>query len=174
MRQGSPKLAARADVELGEHLAQVIRDGVLADEQPRADLGVREALGGEPRDLGLLRGQIAAGLDGALAGALAGGEQLALGARGERLDPHRGEHLERRTQLFAGVEPAALAPEPFAVEQMAAGVLHTDARAPEALARLAMEAVGLLARGEQPAAAGLGSERPVGAARAGRLREPHE
>src|SRR5207247_11242513 len=47
------KLAARGDVELGEHLAQVVGDGVLADEEPRADRGVREAVARESRDLGL-------------------------------------------------------------------------------------------------------------------------
>ncbi len=80
------ELIARGDAELGEHLAQVVGDGVLADEQPRADLGVREAVAGEPRDLGLLGGEVVPGLDGAFADTLAGGQQLALGALGERLD----------------------------------------------------------------------------------------
>ena len=34
------ELVARADAELGEHLAQVVGDRVLADEQALADLGV--------------------------------------------------------------------------------------------------------------------------------------
>ena len=36
----SVELGARGDVELGEHLAEVVGDGVLADDQPLADLDV--------------------------------------------------------------------------------------------------------------------------------------
>src|SRR4029078_11322717 len=57
--KGAVKLVARADVELGEDLSQVVLDGAAADEQPRADLGVREAVAGEPGDLGLLRCEVA-------------------------------------------------------------------------------------------------------------------
>ena len=102
--QHPSELVARGDVELVEHLAQVVGDGVLADEQPRADVRVREAVAGEPRDLDLLGGQLLAGLDPALADALAGGQQLTLGARGERLGAHAREQLERGAQLVAGVE----------------------------------------------------------------------
>ena len=51
----APQLAARADVELGEHLVQVVLDGARADEQLAADLRIGEAVAGEPRDLRLLR-----------------------------------------------------------------------------------------------------------------------
>src|SRR6266516_7128105 len=81
------RLVARVDVELGEHVVQVVLDGTRADEQPRADLGVREAVAGEPRDLGLLGGELAAGLDAAFAGGLAGGAQLARGALGDASIP---------------------------------------------------------------------------------------
>jgi hypothetical protein len=37
------ELAAGADAELGEHLAQVVGDGGRADEQLRGDLRVGEA-----------------------------------------------------------------------------------------------------------------------------------
>src|SRR3954462_1907530 len=93
--QRRAELGARGDVELGEHLAQVVGDGVLADEQPLADRGVRQAVTGEPRDLGLLRGELPTGLDAAPADAFARGQQLALGAPRERVDAHAGEHLER-------------------------------------------------------------------------------
>jgi hypothetical protein len=43
----SSELIARVDVELREHLAEVVGDGVLADEQPLADGGVRESVAGE-------------------------------------------------------------------------------------------------------------------------------
>jgi hypothetical protein len=51
------RLVARVDSAAlaGQPLSvQVVGDGVLADEQSRADLGVRQALAREPRDLGLL------------------------------------------------------------------------------------------------------------------------
>ena len=53
------ELAPRADVELGEHLVQVVLDRARADEQARADLRVGEPVSREPRDLRLLRRQLA-------------------------------------------------------------------------------------------------------------------
>ena len=81
-------------------------------------------------------------LDRALAGRLAGGEQLAAGAFGERLASHRGEHLVRGAQLLAGVEAAALAAQPLAVEEMRAGQLGAHAGAAEPVDRLAVQALG--------------------------------
>jgi hypothetical protein len=49
--QHPSKLIARGDVELAEDLAQVVGDRVLADEQPRADLGVRETVTGEAQSV---------------------------------------------------------------------------------------------------------------------------
>ena len=54
----SSELTARGDAELLEHLAQVVVDGVDADEQAGADLGVGPALGREPSDGGLPGGQV--------------------------------------------------------------------------------------------------------------------
>src|SRR5437762_13652485 len=45
--QGVCELGARVDAELGEDLAEVVLDGVLADEEPRADFRVGEAVAGE-------------------------------------------------------------------------------------------------------------------------------
>ena len=78
--------------------------------------------------------------DGALAGGLAGGQQLAPGALGERLDAHRVQHVVGGAQLLARVDAAALAAQPLAVEQMAAGELDADAGTAEARDRLAVEA----------------------------------
>ena len=49
-------------------------------------------------------GELVARLDGALAGGLAGGQQLAAGALGERLGAHLREALVGGAQLLAGVE----------------------------------------------------------------------
>src|SRR5262245_58547010 len=53
-RQHHVELLPRPDVELCEDLVEVIFDGAGADVEPRADLGVGQAVAGEPRDLGLL------------------------------------------------------------------------------------------------------------------------
>src|SRR6516165_10017673 len=72
--QCSLELQAGADLELGEDLAQVVLDGARADEQPGADFRVRQPVAGQPRDLGLLRGQLLVlGHGGLLAGGLTGG-----------------------------------------------------------------------------------------------------
>jgi hypothetical protein len=53
-RQRMCELGARLDPELGEDLAEVVLDGVRADEKPRPDFGVREAVAGEAGYLRLL------------------------------------------------------------------------------------------------------------------------
>ena len=58
-----------------------------ADEQPRGDLGVRQSVAGEARDLSFLGGELIPGLDSAFADTLSGGKQLALGASGEPVIP---------------------------------------------------------------------------------------
>src|SRR5262245_11583428 len=87
--QDHVELAPRADAELGEDLAQVVLDRARADEEPAADLRVREALAGEPGDLGLLRGEVVAGGDGALADRSARGRELAPRSLGVRVEAHR-------------------------------------------------------------------------------------
>src|SRR5438477_12238881 len=47
LRRPDPReLGARVDVELDEDLAQVVLDGVPADEEARADFGIGEAVAG--------------------------------------------------------------------------------------------------------------------------------
>src|SRR5918996_3664475 len=58
------KLAARADVELGEDLAQVVGDGGAADEQLLSDFRVGGALRSEAGDQRFLSGQAVARLGG--------------------------------------------------------------------------------------------------------------
>src|SRR5689334_22769926 len=53
--QNGVQLIARVDVQLREHLAQVVLDRAWADEEPRGDVGVREPVARELRDLALLR-----------------------------------------------------------------------------------------------------------------------
>ena len=88
--------------------------------------------------------------------------------------PIAAEHLVRGAQLLARVHAPALAAQPFAVEQVGARELGADARAAEPLDRLAVEALGVVAVAQQRARARLDPQRPVGAARPRRLREPLE
>src|SRR3954462_15402925 len=67
------QLLAGADLELGEHLAQVVLDGARADEQLGADLRVRLPVARHAGDLRLLRREEVARLDRELAHRVAGG-----------------------------------------------------------------------------------------------------
>src|SRR5256885_14418419 len=81
----SGQFLAGADVELGEHLLEVVLDGAWADEQLGADLRVGLPVARHPRDLSLLGGEQVARLDREPADGLAGGRQLAPGALREGL-----------------------------------------------------------------------------------------
>jgi len=81
-------LPVRGDVELAEDLAQEPLDGARAGLRSR----VREALADEPRDLGLLGGEIAALSRGCVCGGLAGARS-SRAARWANALAHRGEHL---------------------------------------------------------------------------------
>jgi hypothetical protein len=95
--------------------------------------GFDRPLSGQPRDLGLLgsqrfasrAGRRAGGLGGALTGCLAGGQQLAAGALGERLYPHCAQHLACDAQLVARLGDTALAAQLPVVEQARTGQLGT-------------------------------------------------
>src|SRR5918996_3597060 len=156
------ELGARADVELAEDLVEVVFDRAGADEQPGADLGIGEALAGEACDLDLLGGEVLAGLDGALAGPLAGGQQLPIRPRRERLDAHVGKHPVGGAQLLTRVAAATLPPKPLPVLQMSAGQLHANAGSGQALDRLEVEALHPLALAQQRTRARLDAECPVG------------
>jgi hypothetical protein len=56
--QDTLELVARFDAEFDEDLFQVVLDGACAEKQPGADLGIRQAVACQPRDLGLLHGQL--------------------------------------------------------------------------------------------------------------------
>src|SRR5438132_13778941 len=75
--QLAAQLHAGADAELREHLVQVPLDRARAEEELRADLLICLPVRGEPRDLLLLRGELAACLVTPFADLFAGREQLA-------------------------------------------------------------------------------------------------
>ena len=149
------ELAAGADAELGEDLGQVVLDGVRADEQPGADLRVGQAVPGKQRDLHLLGGQLPAGpgrgVGAARAGGFPGGEQLPAGPFCESFHPDLVQHLVSDVQLLTRVTAAALAAQPLAVEQVAAGQFRAEPGTAKPVDRFPVQAIGLLALGHQRA-----------------------
>ena len=87
------ELVAGLHSELAECLAEVVVDGVGADEQPRGDFSVGGTIGGEAGDLCFLGGQVIARLDGPFARVLAGRLELDPGALGEPLHAEPCEQL---------------------------------------------------------------------------------
>src|SRR5215467_6299654 len=122
--QRSVQFPPGADAKLGKDLAQVPFDRARAEVQLRADLGVGAAVAGQPGDQVLLRGQRGGGLDAAASHVLAGSDQFPARAFGERRHADCGEHAVGLTQLLTCGEPAALAAQPLAVQQVRAGQLR--------------------------------------------------
>src|SRR3954454_2529957 len=135
-----------------------------AEEEPDADVRIREALAGQTRDLPLLGGENVAGLDGPLAHVLAGRKQLTPGPLGECLHPDRRELVVGGTELDTRVAAAILAAQPLPVEQLSPGELGTQAGAAQPLDRLAIQALGTRALAQERPAARLDSQAPVGLA----------
>src|SRR3954447_11866104 len=147
-------------------------DGPGAEEQLGSDLDIASTVDGEPGDVRLLRGELVDRLDRPLAHPVTGGQQLTPGPLGETLDAHRGEQAMGGPQLGAGVPAPVLAAQPFAVEEVGAGQCGAHAGPAETLDRLAIAVLSGLTSTQQGTRAGLGAQRPVGAAGAGRLHEP--
>src|SRR6478736_2557755 len=163
-RQRVLKSPARADAELGEHLVEVPLDGARAEEQLRADLRVRPACLGQPRDVLLLGRQLVARLVDALADLAAGGPQLVPGALGETVGAHGDERVMCTPELLASIDAPVRAPQPFAVQQPAAGELGTKSRAAKAVDGFPVEALGGRTLAHQRTSAGLQGECPLGLA----------
>ena len=72
----------------------------------------------------LLWGQLVAGRRIAPAGGLAAGAELRACSVRPRRHPQLLERVERRTEVDAGVDPAPVAAEPFAVEQVGPGPIE--------------------------------------------------
>src|SRR6516164_1880306 len=168
------QLVARADCELAVHLSQVPLDRARAEEQPRTDLRVRQPIASQLCDLPLLGGQIVARLDRPLACFLARRQKLPTRALCERFDPHRREHVVRRAELCARVDPAILAAQPFAVHQMGAGERGKNPAALKPGDRLSIQVVRVVPGADESVATSLGSQRPVRATGARGLRQARE
>src|SRR5512132_3804439 len=109
------------DVELVEHLGEVVADGAVADVEALADSSIRKARCGEPGDLRLALGQLVSCLGGAPADSLPGGGELPRRPLGEGRETDRLQHPVRGSQLFPCMAAPTLAPQPLAIEEMGAG-----------------------------------------------------
>jgi hypothetical protein len=92
-------------------------DRARADEEPRADLRIRQAVPGEPGDLVLLGSEPVTRLDAARPHLLARCDQLPARSLGVRLVSHVVEHAVGQPQLDARIDAAILAPKPLAVHE---------------------------------------------------------
>src|SRR5262249_55099446 len=148
-RRKAGQLVARGDLELLEHLAQVVLHRSRADEELRADVGVGETIPGELGDLRLLGREHATRLVGTGPGSLPRCLELPPGALGERLGPGMAEHLVCGSKFVAGVDAPVLAAQPLAVDQVCAREMDGDPRAPESFYCLAVQELGSLAVAQQ-------------------------
>src|SRR5204862_4630446 len=95
---------------------------------------------------------------------LAGRQQLAAGALGERLGADLLEAVIGGAKLLACVDAPVLATQPFAVQEFGAGEVDHATAALEPLDRLAVERLRTFPIGQQGARAGLDAKGPIGAA----------
>src|SRR5262249_36540305 len=123
---------------------QVPLDGAWAEEELRADLGIRQPVPGEPGDLLLLRRELVPRVVAAPAHLLASRKKLVPGPLRESLGSHRHECLVCVPELLAGVRTAVLTAQPFAVEQLGPGEVRAEAGSPKAVDCLAIEGFGNL------------------------------
>ena len=102
--QHTPELVARFDAEFDEDLFQVVLDGACAEKQPGTDLGIRQAVAGQPRDLGLLHGQLK------IAGGDAGSRCRLGTLESMVLKSTIGKHREPSCQFELAMSPQSLSP----------------------------------------------------------------
>jgi hypothetical protein len=77
-------------------------------------------------------------------------------------------------ELLARVHSAALAPQPLAIQQMAAGELNADTAAAKARDRLAVQTLGGMTLAQQRTDTGFHPQRPLGGRHTGAFGDPVE
>src|SRR5690348_16709538 len=103
-------------------------DRARTEEQPGADLRVRQAVSGEARDVELLRCQLVGRLSVAAQRFPAEHGEFTSSAFGKGVGPHRQQHLVSGAKLLACLRSFADAAQPFAVEQVTARHLQPETR----------------------------------------------
>lgn len=129
-----PEVLARTDAQLHEHLAKVPLDRADAEEQLRADLGVRAPVSGQPGDVLLLGCELVSRGEIALAYLLACGQELPARPLGEPLGSYGRERVVRGSELLTRIDAPALATK--ATRRTAGGLVR--ARFETACGRVAL------------------------------------
>ena len=96
----------------------------------------------EARDLCLLWGELAEGIQGAFPGVFSRRPKFDAGPFGERLHTGVREEVVRDPKLFACIEPTAVTTQPLPVEQARAGEIHPQARRFETVDGLTVQLLG--------------------------------
>jgi hypothetical protein len=120
-----------------------------AQEEFRTDLGVRPPLTREPGDVLFLGREVVARFEDAFSHFLAGREQLATRALGERLGSHFDKRVVRNPELLARINSPVLTTEPLAVDKMRSGKLRPKRHTIEARDRHPVPLFGRFAAAEQ-------------------------
>src|SRR5690349_22043556 len=136
-------------------------NGARADEQLRADLGVRAPIACKPRDMLLLWRELVACVIAALAHLFAGGQQLTPRTFRKPVRAHHDQHLVGGPQLRARVHPPVLSAQPLAVDQVAAGEVRTKTAVAQPVDRLPIVALGGVSLTQQRPRARLEAKPPA-------------
>src|SRR5262249_43207117 len=112
------QLHAGSDAEPYEDVPQVVVDGAVAEEEPRRDLPVGGALGGQAGDLALLRGELLGALVRRCRGGLPRRAQFGARVLGPVLRFVVLEDLQGVAQVLAGHARLAPASQPMPVQQL--------------------------------------------------------
>ena len=139
----------------------------------RRDLEVGAPVSCEPGDVRLLRSEIVAGTDVALADLLARRDQLPTRPFRERLGAHHDEHLVCGAQLTASIDSPVLPSQPLAVQKVRSGEFSSELRATQPLQRIQVIRLGILAFADQGQRPCLEPRCPVRAGDRYRRQSPH-
>ena len=144
------ELGPRVDVQLHEHLTQVIIDRAWAEEQLSSDLRVGFPGGHKACDLQLLGRELVARRGVAPTSPLTAGAQLRTSARLPRPRADLLETTERSPQVRSRVGAATVTAKPLAVQELAASLVERRQRGCE-LDRLGEVALGVFLVDQPPA-----------------------
>src|SRR4249919_1158540 len=112
------QLRPRRDLELPEHLVQVVLDRLRAEEELRGDVLVRLPLADQAGDLQLLRRQLVDRARISSTHCLAGRTQLGTRPLRPGLGTELLEAVDRGTQLLASIRTPALAAQELPVQKL--------------------------------------------------------
>src|SRR5215207_3973403 len=173
-RELARKLLAGVDSELAIRVAQVVLDGLGAEEQLRRRLARGVPAREHERDLELLRRQVVERAGVAPPRALAGRQQLRVCALAPRRGAERLEGLGGGAELLAGLHPVSRAAQALTEAQARARRLEAIGRGGVELEGVGEERAECVRAGEQGPGTGESRQRPRLPLATGRDGEPAE